>query len=189
MRHRWRKDLTGMVFHRLTVLEEAPIGANWKVRWKCRCECGTELITRAEQLTAGHTRSCGCLQKEAARRSGKLGTKGPGVYAFNTLLTRYKKSAAIRGFNWELSEEEFRALTSKDCFYCGSEPTAFIVKSSVYLYNGIDRINNNIGYQLSNVISCCKYCNYGKRDLTIAEFVARSAKIANRKEEILSVLS
>ena len=37
--------------------------------------------------------------------------------------------------------------------------------------NGIDRVNNNIGYILNNCVACCKYCNIAKGVRTITEFL------------------
>ena len=36
------------------------------MRWLCRCECKEEIIIHAYNLTSGHTKSCGCLQREQA---------------------------------------------------------------------------------------------------------------------------
>ena len=60
-------DLTNQRFERLLVLERAPKDPAKKSRtakWKCRCDCGTELIVDGSNLRTGHTKSCGCLQKE-----------------------------------------------------------------------------------------------------------------------------
>ena len=35
-----------------------------------------------------------------------------------------------------------------------------------YLYNGIDRIDNKLGYIKGNMTPCCKICNHAKHDLT-----------------------
>lgn len=57
-------DLTGKRFGRLTVVRRiSPVGS--KVRWLCRCDCGTMKDVTAYELTSGKTRSCGCLQKES----------------------------------------------------------------------------------------------------------------------------
>lgn len=59
-----RKDLTGMTFGRLTVLEMDWSGRPTKA--KCRCSCGNIVDAIAAQLPYGRTQSCGCLQRERA---------------------------------------------------------------------------------------------------------------------------
>lgn len=73
---RKRKDLTGQRFGKLTVLEEVP-GTGGQVCWKCRCDCGTEVVTTSGQLLAGYKKSCGCLSRPplkdwVGRRFGQL---------------------------------------------------------------------------------------------------------------------
>ena len=54
----------GDVFSRLTVIERAPTPEGKKgVFWRCRCECGNEVVVWGGSLPRGHTRSCGCLKK------------------------------------------------------------------------------------------------------------------------------
>lgn len=76
-----KKDLTGMSFGRLTVIEQAedhvkPDGEH-AAQWICKCSCNnTKLITvRGDSLTTGHTQSCGCLQSENAKKVGKENQK------------------------------------------------------------------------------------------------------------------
>lgn len=67
------KDLTGMRFGRLVVLERAE-NINNKTMWLCQCDCGNKKTIEAHSLKIGETRSCGCLQREIqgnlARRHG-----------------------------------------------------------------------------------------------------------------------
>jgi len=37
-------------------------------------------------------------------------------------------------------------------------------------YNGIDRRDSSIGYELSNCYPCCKFCNYAKMSFPLQEF-------------------
>lgn len=68
-----RPDLTGQVFGMLTVIEPVKTAS-----WRCRCECGKEIIVRRGDLLNEHTKSCGCGPKGAKRisldgqRFGKL---------------------------------------------------------------------------------------------------------------------
>ena len=59
-----KKDLTGVVFGRLTVLEQtedyiSPQGKHYS-RWKCKCSCGNITEVNTCDLNKGHTISCGC---------------------------------------------------------------------------------------------------------------------------------
>lgn len=57
-------DLTGQKFNRLTVLERDISRKTGRTLWKCQCECGNICVVDAKHLRSGHTKSCGCLQKE-----------------------------------------------------------------------------------------------------------------------------
>lgn len=37
---------------------------------------------------------------------------------------------------------------------------------------GIDRLNNDKGYTVENIVSCCSICNKAKSNLTMEEFLA-----------------
>lgn len=57
-----RKNLKGLKFGKLTVIDEIPIDNNCKSKWLCKCDCGNECIVITSQLTTGKTKSCGCLK-------------------------------------------------------------------------------------------------------------------------------
>lgn len=62
------KDIIGDKFGKLTVISrvEDHIQNNGKHRpsYLCKCDCGNECITTANNLQSGKTKSCGCLLKE-----------------------------------------------------------------------------------------------------------------------------
>lgn len=62
-------DLTGQRFNRLTAIRRMP-GS----KWECRCDCGTLVVPQTSALTSGHTKSCGCLQRDwcATGEAGKI---------------------------------------------------------------------------------------------------------------------
>ena len=68
-------NLLGKIFHRLTVIDEAP-SKNTNAVWKCQCECGNVVEVLAYNLTSGHTKSCGCLAKEQSSQRMKNQTYG-----------------------------------------------------------------------------------------------------------------
>ena len=54
------KDLTGMRFGRLTVIEKTEERRSHRVIWLCKCDCGNEVKVMSSNLITGHTKSCGC---------------------------------------------------------------------------------------------------------------------------------
>ena len=62
------KDLCGKHFDRWTVLRYAG-----NSMWECVCYCELQTIkkVRTYNLTSGHSKSCGCLQREAIRGVNK----------------------------------------------------------------------------------------------------------------------
>lgn len=152
---------------------------------KCNLCGSTCKWMRNNLLKRDRTISCGC----STRDSSKWKSIGPknmpwqlpkGEAAFNNLYYQYKLSAEKRGYNFLLSEEQFRNLTKQKCFYCGIEPSKIIKgqgkTSGDYKYNGIDRIDNSDGYKINNVVPCCFSCNSAKGTLSQKDFF----KLINR---------
>ncbi len=164
-----RIDLTGQVFGRLTVLnyEYTNRGAAY---WKCVCSCGDETVVNSYKLRSGRTRSCGCLMKEHTMTMTKLET---GIAAFKELISNYKTKAHDRGLVYSLTDEEALELFKGNCFYCGLSPNQHYRpnRNGGFIYNGIDRVNNEIGYSKDNCVPCCKHCNRAKMDRSLDEFL------------------
>ena len=66
-----RTDLTGQRFGRLTALGSADKTVGPPGKWRCRCDCGQEIICSRENLHSGATKSCGCLREEVRRENMK----------------------------------------------------------------------------------------------------------------------
>lgn len=92
-----------------------------------------------------------------------------------TLYKRYKYSAEEREYKFELSTNSFKRLIYSNCYYCGIEPKQI---HGQLLYNGIDRLDNNKGYNSDNCLACCKVCNRGKSTMNSDEFTAHCVNIA-----------
>lgn len=71
------EDLTGKIFHRLTVIKKNGIDNNGSFLWECECSCGNQYhpLISTTALKYGRTKSCGCLKKElTSQRSRKYNT-------------------------------------------------------------------------------------------------------------------
>ncbi len=68
------KNLTGMRFGKLTVIEPTNERKNGQIVWKCKCDCGKEIHTYTGLLTSGRVKSCGCLNSPdlTGQRFGRL---------------------------------------------------------------------------------------------------------------------
>lgn len=77
-----KEDLTGRVFGRLTVLEQAEDKINSRgehiAMWRCQCSCEKQtivIIRGADLKKKNPTQSCGCLQKEITSKAKKRHNK------------------------------------------------------------------------------------------------------------------
>lgn len=173
-------DLTGKKFGRVTVIGRAGNNKWNRVMWLCKCECGSEWIVSGNSLRRGCTKSCGCLHREQVGERYRLSL---GIASMRSLIGNYKKNAKKRGFEYNLTEEQFRKLTQKSCHYCGTLPSNVSNQkrcNGAYSYNGLDRIDNTKGYTIDNVVPCCRMCNIAKNNNTLREFQNWILKIYNR---------
>ncbi len=71
-------------------------------------------------------------------------------------------------------------MSKGNCNYCGDPPSCTMYnrnKSDFYIYNGIDRVDNNVGYVLDNAVSCCKVCNRAKYNMAEEEFLSWTERL------------
>ena len=167
---------SGKKYSRLTVLQRAGTNNAHQATWLCRCDCGKETVVAGHSLRRGFTKSCGCLR---ANRLPK------GEAAFRMMYLGIKRNAKRRDLDWELTRDQTRELVKQPCHYCGIAPLQCAKGrwnrlNGDFLYNGLDRIDNNIGYIHSNIVSCCGRCNRAKDTMGIEEFREWIAKIHER---------
>jgi hypothetical protein len=160
-------DLSGKWCGDLKVLKRVENGKFNEVRYLCFCKrCGNEKIISSQCLKNGDNITCGCGNPFKKKEYGEA--------SFNRLVRHYKKSAKERNLLFSLDNEYFKKLTKSRCFYCGCEPNQTVKadkENGDYTYNGIDRLDNNVGYIKSNCVPCCNNCNKAKNDITFEEFI------------------
>ena len=182
-------DLAGMKFGRLSVIET--VGSNGGMKlWRCVCECGTETIVTSNALNKNHTKSCGCRKKEAQLENCfkfkrvSFTSKPRGEASLRRLIVQYKSGARKRGIGFSLTDAEAKIFFDGDCFYCGARPSTIMSSpkcNGEYIYNGIDRLNNDEGYTLENCVSCCSLCNHIKSDVSLNDFMAQIERIHSNR--------
>lgn len=171
----------GQVFGKMTLVEIIPPDEIHRyTRHKCRCKCGTEKYIEVSRLYSGRVISCGCLSKQRASLLGKRNRLRDGNSTENALLNKYKYAARKRGLPFSLSKEESHNLFLGNCFYCDTPPYRTVKYESCaseFTYNGIDRIDNSIGYTAANCVSCCTTCNKSKNSMSISNFLEWVEKV------------
>jgi hypothetical protein len=75
-----------------------------------------------------------------------------------------KRVAKTRSINFSLTFEQYKNLISLPCYYCDNKLCDLIQTGG-----GLDRVNNTLGYELDNVVSCGKICNAIKMDYLSAQ--------------------
>ena len=146
--------------------------------------CGS--VTDKRLQTIEKAKSCGCMQSKRGRRvvgSGRRSAEWTRV-EINNLISIYKSNARKRGVSFDLTYTQFETLVDGECYFCGDIGGNTLRKRGYndYSYNGIDRVDNSVGYLPSNCISCCSWCNRAKNNGTLANFVDKCKKIASRIE-------
>jgi hypothetical protein len=71
--------LTNQKFGRLTAVKCVGQTPNKVNLWQCNCSCGTSTTVSVDKLRSGKTKSCGCLNKETTRTTGRNNWKHGGT--------------------------------------------------------------------------------------------------------------
>lgn len=147
-----REKIIGERFGRLTVLSFEGV-YNKKAIFKCRCDCGNEIIVRGADLKSGNTTSCGCLQKKVTSH----------------MNDKYRQEMIGKNFGF-LKVLSFDKIQNRRAYYtcfcelCGS-------------------ITVKLGYDLlsGNTKSCgCMKESYGESKITK---ILEEAKIPYKKQQ------
>ena len=169
------KDVAGTVFGKLTAINPTEKRKWGYVVWRCECECGGMKDVPLTQLRRGQTASCGCVKQDPPKNY-----KPKGKASENRLYRQYVYHAKLRGYSWEITREQFRDYIYKRCFYCGSSPRAETNNggNGEIVYNGIDRVDNSLGYFQENCVTCCKNCNQMKMGFSLVEFTEMIGRLS-----------
>lgn len=189
-----KKDWGGQKVGMLTVLERTarPKGLrSHAVYWKCRCDCGNDTVTTSQHLQrAANPPNCGCVVYSGNVKNRRY--DDPKEVSINFIMRNYQDRAGRRALRWDLTRRQFKELVFGDCYWCGTPPCREfnIYKSrnrnpkrkrnatskewadkATIVTNGIDRVDNSLGYTVKNTVPCCTICNKAKLDLSEQDFL------------------
>ena len=150
-----RLDLTGQKFNRLTVVEKVGIDRYRSYLWRCKCDCGNEIVVVGRHIKSGHTKSCGCFQKEQASIA----------YTGKPRTEETKRKISIAKVGKQLSEEHKRKLSiahigiqagsNSPSWKGGITPVYFAVRNSLAMKQWRNQVFTRDNYT-------CQVCNQNK---------------------------
>ena len=154
---REKPEYLGKKFGRLAVLEQCKNTDSY-TRWRCKCDCGKEVILNGSSLTrrTEPTRSCGCLntEKTKLRRGNKSSTwRGCGDIS-KTMYWRIIENARRRRLEFSVDidylDNLFKLQKSK-CSISGLDLQVSFVNLESEITASLDRIDSSKGYIKGNV--------------------------------------
>lgn len=183
------ENFIGKIFNKIFVISyshQIKVGKNKRNYYNVKClNCNSETKMREDKFTDKlPNKNCSICVKHCDGFGKKK--KGSSETVYKNLYTRYKYSAKVRNHKFDLTYEKFKSIISENCFYCGSEPVETLKSKAINTtnipikHNGIDRMNNELGYSDFNSLPCCGICNIMKRNLSIDDFIEHIYKINNK---------
>lgn len=109
------------------------------------------------------------------------------------VFKRVKWDAKKAGRSFNLSFEWFKEIIHQPCHYCNRKDTNKVnVASKIpgeflltdFRYNGIDRVDNAVGYEEDNCIPCCVVCNRAKNSMPYDEFMEYIRSLVNYQSSV-----
>lgn len=159
LRRKQYRDLIGIVFGKLKVVEFVGVDKKQQALWECECECGNKKITTTYCLTSKQVKSCGCLNKT---RFGEIS---------GSHFANIKKHANLRNLSFEIKIDYIWNLflsQNRKCVLSGVELVFDKVRGKTTA--SLDRIDSSKGYIEGNVQWVHKDVNRMKTDFLESEF-------------------
>lgn len=168
------KDLTDMIFGRLTVIERdfaveairRKLG-DTRAYWKCRCRCDEKIITVSSKLLLnGHTTSCGCYRAEKVKEKRPTADHSKDIqgqkFAHLTAQKRLQKNIH-NIYEWEClcdcgrttiaTTNDLSQLHKTQCEYCSLHSKMSLGEQKIYnLLN-----ENNISFIQEKTFDTCRF--------------------------------
>jgi hypothetical protein len=167
-------------------------GKRYDHYYLCRCSCGEEQVFIRRVLMSPAVKKRDTITCKKCRVTNLLGNKNGLKYQDDLdrhiaiVFSNYRSKCKSKSWSFDLSFDQFKDLVTKECWYCGLPPNncrsdrigdkSFSRKA----LSGIDRIDSDKGYLISNCRSCCEDCNLAKRRLSEDNFLSLVKRIYER---------
>ena len=165
-------EMINKMFGYLTVISYIETNKNRNKVWLCQCVCGKTTKATTKVLRNGHTTSCGCKQHKKGAESvffkGFKDISGSRWYEI-------RHGARSRNLSFNITKEDVWYIftnQNQKCKLTGL-PVSFLDNSA-----SVDRINNDVGYEVNNIQIVHKDTNAMRSNYTIDYFVEMCKQVA-----------
>lgn len=190
------KDLTGLRFGKIEVLNYVDKDKHGKSYWRIRCDCGNIDTVVGHYLTTGRWIQCSECIKKSCYLEGRKNPKFKGVGDLSrTFWSSIVGSAAHRKINIEISMEDawFKFLDQdKKCALSGID---LFMSSSIRQFRkgitkhtaSLDRIDSSKGYTKDNIQWVHVDINFMKQEMDQDYFIKICKRIASQHKDEFDV--
>lgn len=163
-----------------------------------QCDCGIIKNLKLSDLRRSKypVKSCGCSRKESSLIGLKAAAESnfaSGKWSKDPKISSAKKIYKQIYNDGDLSFDDFLDMSQAECFYCGVAPANIsnvhtsqnnyrkknnlplykqdYVEDGNFIYNGLDRVDNELPHNKDNLVSCCWNCNTAKSNKNQKDFI------------------
>lgn len=173
------KDMTGMTFGRLTVIDRDLSKKGGAAHWNCICNCGTMKSISGSSLREGLTQSCGCLCLERIKETvtthaaSRIGQREPTHIIWANMKARC----------YNTNRSDYHQYGGRGITVCDRWLNSYVnfLEDMGPRPKGLslDRIDNNKGYSKDN----CRWAtpteqNNNKRSNILLSFKGKTQSIS-----------
>lgn len=204
------ENFQGQTFNQLTVVgpsesqSERSIKRDW-LDVMCRCACGTVKPRPLQKVVKGELKSCGCLgikggtdtpripRERKVQAAQEVTASAEAVHRklLRAKFDDYVKKSKQRGFEVLKPFSVWRDLVTSPCWYTGRPPEVRHSVNGTFRCHGLDRLDNDKGYDVNNVVPCCSDVNMIRGSLPQHTFLYLCAALSDDvdlPEEALQVV-
>lgn len=152
------------------------------------CDCGHQYRLKLTN-TLKNDGNFMCRQCYAERDAANFDSH----WGYKAAYSRIKKDARAADRDFDIHIEDFRYLCQQNCYYCGSTPSNLITYRGkntftfrYFMYTGLDRVDNSVGYTRQNVVPCCIICNRAKNSMPFREFIDWLNRLTAHRQGLLN---
>lgn len=160
------RDLTNMVFGRLTVLYPTAERNDNHIVWQCQCSCGNECKASSKTLLNGDKQSCGCLNSIGEANIQKILTENSIQYEKEKTFEDFIYIDSLHHPRYDFYLPDFNRLIEFDGEQHFEDIDFFINEFSNYaIRQDRDKIKNQ--YALSHNIPLVRIPYWERKNITL----------------------